>query len=79
MYKVDSRWLKIYYTVDDKPYFNYHGRRIHMDAIVRTHNNPWVSDIYPEYIHGFEADEYYDPLYIRVNDDGTAVKVYKKM
>ena len=47
-----------------------------LSDFVRTHDNPWISDIYPEYIHAFEAGNTVNPLYIELISDG-AVNVYE--
>ena len=75
---ITNRWIKIKHTASGHPYFNYHGRRVRMDHVIRTHNNPWISDVYPEYIHGYEAENYFDPFYIQIREDGGAVKIYTR-
>ena len=51
---------------DFAPSFWYWCRRYYLDDFVRVHNNPWVCDEYPAYIHGMEADEYWHPLFIEL-------------
>lgn len=78
--KQNKRPLKIYYTMKGDAYFNWKKHRKHLKNFLRTHNNPWIGDLHlPEHIHGFETDQYYNPLYIEIiygADD--AVNVYYK-
>ena len=60
---------------DYAPSFWWWNRRYYLEDFIRVHNNPWVYDDFPEYIHGMEADEYYKPLFIEIVDDST-VNVY---
>lgn len=53
-----------------------YNRRYYIDDFMRTHNNPWIYDEYPEHIHGVQTDEYYRPLYIELISD-VAVNVYE--
>lgn len=78
MYKsITNRWNKISYNFLGNPYFNFKGKKYMLDNFVRCHNNPWVLDTYPEYIHGYDPTEYYNPLFIEISKDGEAVKVYE--
>lgn len=43
---------KVYFNSKGDIYFNYKGRRYYLEDAVRCHNNGWLSDIYPEFIHG---------------------------
>lgn len=78
MYKAETnRWLKIQYTQKGKPFFYHKGRRISMGMVVRTHNSPWISETaFPYYIHGYFADDIFNPLFIQISKSGTAVKVF---
>lgn len=71
-YTTNNRWHKIYDVPN--PYFIYKGKRYHLSDFIPTHNNPWVEDVYPEYIHGYYVHEYWNPMFIHEN--GNAVKVY---
>ena len=64
-------------TRDFQPSFWYDNHRFYLDNFIRTHNNPWMSGDFPEYIHGVEADEYYNPLFIELISD-VAVNVYRE-
>ena len=78
------------YTEDDKdifgdeeevylPSFVYAYTRYFIKDFIRTHNNPWVSDNFPEYIHGFSSYSYYSeysPIYIELVGD-SYVNVYE--
>lgn len=64
---------------DFTPSFWYGNERHYLDDFVRTHDNPWVGGDWgwPDHIHGYEADNYYNPLFIEVVDGGDAVNVYE--
>ena len=57
---------------DEKPF----DKRYYLEDFVRCHHNPWVSDNFPEYIHGFSHNMYYNPLFIELISD-EAVNVYE--
>ena len=64
-------------SLDYEPSFWFWNRRYYLKDFIRAHNNPWVSVDYPENIYGYEAGNYYDPLYIELI--GSAfVNVYKE-
>ena len=46
-----------------------------MENFIRCHNNPWGGMNVPDYIHGYESNEYYRPLFIELSNDGGMVKV----
>ena len=77
------------YTEDDKdiygdgeevylPSFYFAYTRYFLKDFIRTHNNPWVSDNFPSYIHGYSSTCYsaYAPIYIELVDDAH-VNVYE--
>lgn len=37
------------------PVFEFDGVTYRLDDFIRVHGSPWVTDEYPEYIHGVEA------------------------
>ena len=53
-------------ALDFEPSFWFHNRRYHLKDFCRTHNNPWISVDYPDFIHGYESGNYYDPIYIEL-------------
>lgn len=63
------------------PSFWWWGRRYYLEDFIRVHNNPWVGsalyDEFPEYIHGMEADNYHNPLFIEIIGD-EVVNVYEE-
>lgn len=81
MFKAETnRWIKIQYTRKGNPFFYHKGKRISFHLIVSCHNNPWLGTThFPDYIHGYKADEYFNPMFIEINRTGTAVKVYRKV
>ena len=53
--------------LDFVPSFWWNNRRYYLQDFIRCHNNPWVVCYgFPEYIHGYEADNYVNPLYIEL-------------
>ena len=49
-----------------------------LDDFVRCHNNPWLGEAtYPDYIHGVEATNPHNPLYIET--DGDFIDVYERV
>lgn len=77
MYLTNNRWHKIY-NVPKGDYFILNGKRHYLSDFVKCHNNPWVGDVYPEYIHAYYAHEYYNPIFIELSVTGDAVKIYLK-
>ncbi len=65
-------------TRDFQPSFWWWNERHYLDNFIRVHNNPHMGGIQdaPEYIHGYEADNYYNPLFIELIED-VAVNVYE--
>ncbi len=62
---------------DFEPSFWFNNRRYFISDFTRTRNNPWIGNLdFPEYIHGMETDNYYDPLYIELLRDDQ-VNIYQ--
>ena len=59
--------------------FWFNNRRYYMNDFIRVHNNPWIYDDYPEYIHGYESENYYNPLYIELLEDNEHINVYERV
>ena len=62
---------------DFKPSFWFNNKRYFIDDFVRVHNNPWINDIFPEFIHAMEQDNYFHPLFIELIDDET-LNIYEE-
>lgn len=82
--KLNSEPIEIEHVEDEhdsskdfEPSFWVRNKRYYIDDFLRCHNNAWITDTFPEYIHGIEAEEYYDPLYIEIVDGGNAVNAYE--
>ena len=82
--KLNEEPIEIEYVEDEhdeerdfQPSFWFENRRYFLNDFMRTHNNPWIGDNYPDYIHGYEADEYYHPLFIELVGGDVAVNVYR--
>lgn len=55
---------------DFTPSFWWWNHRYYLEDFIRCHNNPWLGYVeFPEFIHGYEDNNYYDPLYIEILDD----------
>lgn len=85
-----SGWLKIQYReitedmreyMDDKesiqPGFEFEGGFHYLSDFVRTHNNSWGGLDVPDYIHGYDATNIFNPLFIEIDEGGEAVRVYE--
>jgi hypothetical protein len=47
---------------------------------VRTHNNPWgniACPDCPEYIHGHDSTNIFNPMFIEIADSGDCARLYK--
>ena len=75
--KLNSELIEINYDNDGEPYFEYDGTCHYLDYFTRCHNNPWISDDYPEYIHAFDSTNYVQPLYIELLND-SELNVYER-
>lgn len=63
---------------DFQPSFWWDNKRYYLEGFIRTHNNPWCSGEFPKYIHGYESDSYFHPLFIEIVGD-EAVNVYEEV
>lgn len=83
--KMNDEPIEIEYVEDEhekvndfKASFWWNNRRYFLENFLRIHNNPWVGGEWPEYIHGYEANEYYHPLFVELVGDNQAVNVYEE-
>ena len=87
--KKNDQPIQIEYVADEHlserdftPSFWFWNRRYYLADFIRCHNNPWIGsglgDDFPEHIHGFEADNYWSPLYIEIVG-GEYVNVYEEI
>ena len=60
------------------PAFIYQNGIYYLDDFVRTHNNPWIYDDFPENIHGMDSINHYNPIFIEIID-GEQVNVYEEL
>ena len=84
-YTRESRWKAIRYTTSGTPYFLHQGRRYKLDNFLSLFS-PWATG-YPTIIRaadgeeislaGSEADVYYKPLFIELEDGGERCRVYR--
>ena len=84
-YTRESRWKSIFYTMSGNPYFVHMGRRYKLDDFLRA-GTMW-SVGYPEEITaqdgetvtlaGYEAESYYKPIFIEIDESGERCRVYR--
>ena len=47
--------------------FMWDDKRYYLSDFIRTHNNPWSGEMdVPDYIHGYEANNYWNPLFVEL-------------
>ena len=84
--KLNNEPIEIEYVEDEhdeemdfKPSFWWNNKRYYLENFLRAHNNPWGGlPNAPEYIHGYEAEEYWHPLFIELVGGDEAVNVYEE-
>lgn len=81
--KVNDEPIEIEYVEDEhneerdfQPSFWFNNRRYYLDDFLRT-QSAWTNMDVPDYIHGYEADNYHNPLFIELIKD-EAVNVYEE-
>lgn len=57
--------------------FEYNGEFYYLSNFLKCHDNPWGNMDVPEYIHGYDANNIYDPIFISLISD-VSVIVYRK-
>lgn len=62
---------------DYLPSFWFYNRRYFLKDFIHVHNNPWIYDSFPEFIHGMETDNYYRPLFIEILNN-ESLNVYEE-
>lgn len=91
MYERISDWLEVQYreiTEDMKEYtdeedywqpgFEFEGGFYYLSDFVRAHNNPWGNITAPDYIHGYDGTDWFNPMFIEIDDGGEAVRLYTR-
>ena len=78
-----SRHIRIDYNLNGDPYFRHGGRRYYLKDFMRS-NYPSCEpteiisrDGERVNLHGYEAENYYKPLFIELDDAGESVRVYR--
>ena len=82
-----SRWIKIDYTPTEaaRPFFRHDNKRYYLDDFLRT-GSPWsglaseaikAADGEAVNLAGYEAEVYYKPLFVEIDDGGEAVRLYR--
>jgi hypothetical protein len=64
------RWITLHY-MEKGTYFNFKGRRYYLKDFTRC-DSPWGSHI--EGVDALQNNDYYNPIAIKLNDTGEAVK-----
>lgn len=79
MYKAETnRWIKIQTTLKGKAFFYHKGKRVPVALVIKC-NTPWIGERkFPDHIHGYYAPDYWDPMFVQFNGNGTAVKIWKE-
>ena len=63
---------------DFKASFWWNNKRYYLENFTIAHNNPFIGyDFVPEFIHAYETDNYFNPLYIEIVN-GEYVNVYRE-
>lgn len=57
-------------------YFYFNGKH-YLKDFIRCHNNPWISDVFPEWLDAVEIENYYNPMGIRYDSRSEMVIVYE--
>lgn len=82
MFQIISDWIEIDYVEDgqesNRPSFVFEGNRHFLDMFIKCHI-PWCNMNVPEYIHAYEAGNYYKPLFIEISDNGEEVRLYREI
>ena len=68
-------------SLDFEPSFWFGNKRHYLSSFIRVHGNPWISDCFPDFIHGMQSDgsaqSYENPLFVELLGDA-AVNVYEE-
>lgn len=82
--KLNDEPIEIEYVEDEhdeekdfEASFWFENKRHYLSDYIRTHNNPWIGGEWPEYIHGYEYNVYFKPLYIEIIN-GEGINVYRE-
>lgn len=75
-YKEADEGLKEYLEPEDyiQPYVEFESKTYWLTDFIKTHNNPWITDNYPDYIHGYDIR----PIFIEISDSGDCARLYKR-
>ena len=61
-----------------RPCFYYNEEYWWLSNFLLCHGSPWGEVDVPDYIHGYDSNNYYNPIYIQVSESGEFVKIYEK-
>ena len=79
--KLNDEPIEIEYIEDEdeevEASFWFENKRHYLSDYIRTHNNSWVNGDWPEYIHGYEYNVYFEPLFIEIIN-GEGVNIYRR-
>ena len=68
--------VETFVDTEGNEYFFYNGKHF-LNEFMRCHDNPWIQDVYPEWLDGVETENYYDPLAIRYDTRSDRIFVYE--
>ena len=78
-----SRWKRIYFNNAGNPYFLQDGKRHFLDNYIRigatmgAYAEIIAKDGEQALLHAQQADQYYKPYFIEIDESGEAVRVYQ--
>ena len=78
-YKEADEDMKDYLIQEDwiQPCVEYESETYWLSDFVRTHNNPWGNIDCPDYIHGYDSTNIFNPMFIELADSGDCARLYK--
>lgn len=80
--KLNNEPIEITYVDSEEgdfvPAFDWNGETYYLDDFIRCHNNPWGEIDCPDYIHAYDSTNYYNPIFIGVDDSGEYVDIYEQ-
>ena len=78
-YKRESRRIRIDYTPAGNPFFRHNNRRYYLDNFMRIDHGTEIEAADGEKVTlcGYEADQYYTPLFIELDEAGESCRVYR--
>jgi hypothetical protein len=78
-YKEADEDLKEYLNPEEyiQPYIEFENETHWLTDFIETHNNPWVNNNYPDFIHGYNIVSIFRPMFIEISESGDCARLYK--